>query len=211
MNLESKLHLILLESPTEDLWIYEDPAGGTADATGTMIINGEPHKIVWTAYGAVCQAKIDNVETGYFSDVANKLDGLGARTLLRREEDPSHLTTIITKRIERLIDSPEPNIETNSTDSSDPFDDIDDESYSRGPILWHIIDGRKVERRIIDGPDIPPEIEGYYQHETIAFPESEHESIKQQLNQRGFIYTTRVSDEYGKYQEGITYKTPWVF
>jgi len=43
----------------------------------------------------------------------------------------------------------------------------------------------------------------------MTFPENEHSSIIERLNQGKICYTTRVYKEIGKYQEGIQYSTPW--
>jgi hypothetical protein len=41
------------------------------------------------------------------------------------------------------------------------------------------------------------------------FPENEHSSIIERLNQRKLCYTTRVYKEFGIYKEGVVYNTPW--
>lgn len=43
----------------------------------------------------------------------------------------------------------------------------------------------------------------------ISFPEKEEDSIKEQLDSRGYCYTTRVKDERGKYLRGNIYIAPW--
>ena len=45
--------------------------------------------------------------------------------------------------------------------------------------------------------------------EKISFPKSEHKSIKNRLNTLGYCYTTRVSEEVGKYKVGGLYVAPW--
>ena len=46
-------------------------------------------------------------------------------------------------------------------------------------------------------------------HPKISFPKEEETSIKQRLADTGFIYTTRIQKEFGKYKLGKTYETPW--
>lgn len=43
----------------------------------------------------------------------------------------------------------------------------------------------------------------------ITFPKEEYESIRKDLDRNGYCYTTRVSNEIGKYAIGSLYKTPW--
>lgn len=43
----------------------------------------------------------------------------------------------------------------------------------------------------------------------IDFPETEHDSIKQQLDKQGFVITTRVQDEALKYKKRQILTTPW--
>ena len=49
----------------------------------------------------------------------------------------------------------------------------------------------------------------YEKEQQISFPKTEWESIKKQLKRTGYVYTTRVSNEYMKYDLGKIYKTPW--
>ena len=43
----------------------------------------------------------------------------------------------------------------------------------------------------------------------MTFPENEHSSIIERLNQGKLVYTTRVFKELNKYAEGTKYNTPW--
>lgn len=43
----------------------------------------------------------------------------------------------------------------------------------------------------------------------IDFPQEEHEPLMQQFDHFGFAYTTRVSEEVGKYEVGNILETPW--
>lgn len=43
----------------------------------------------------------------------------------------------------------------------------------------------------------------------MTFPEKEHSSIINRLNQGKLCYTTRVFKELGKYKEGVKYNTTW--
>jgi hypothetical protein len=43
----------------------------------------------------------------------------------------------------------------------------------------------------------------------IGFPVSEHQSLKDRLSQEKSIFTTRISDEYDKYEVGQQLITPW--
>ncbi len=43
----------------------------------------------------------------------------------------------------------------------------------------------------------------------IDFPKEEHKALKAQFEKYGFAYTTRVSDEIGKYTVGQIFEVPW--
>lgn len=47
------------------------------------------------------------------------------------------------------------------------------------------------------------------EYDIMTFPENEHSSIIERLNQGKMCYTTRVFMELGKYGEGVKYNTPW--
>ncbi|MCL2019188.1 MAG: hypothetical protein FWG70_05440 [Oscillospiraceae bacterium] len=47
------------------------------------------------------------------------------------------------------------------------------------------------------------------QQSIMTFPENEHSSIIERLNQGKLCYTTRVFKELGKYKENVKYNTPW--
>ena len=47
------------------------------------------------------------------------------------------------------------------------------------------------------------------EHDIMSFPEQEHSSIIERLNQGKICYTTRVFKESGKYSENVKYNTPW--